>query len=162
MADTLTNLVEKCQQPEWAGMLAAGMLQWPGPLLQNTLSCTLCCCPAIKWSSSGVNLGRVWQVISSKAISSPYHWLYDRQASHCNPAAGGRQENNVRALPSAVSITLLSSTSCSQECSTRWRIPCPLWHKHPGCHRQERARKELDEAAGAAHPGAGSCLLLGA
>lgn len=134
----------------------------PRSLLQNAPSCTLCCCPAIKWGSSGVNQGRVWQVISSEAISSTCHWLYDTQASLCNPAAGGRQENNVHALPSTVSITLLSSTSCSQEHSTRWRMPCPLWHKHPGCHRQERARKELDEAAGAAHPGAGPCFLLGA
>jgi len=41
MADTVINPVEKCQQPEWAGMLAAGMLQWPSPLLRNALSCSL-------------------------------------------------------------------------------------------------------------------------
>lgn len=126
MTDTVINLVEKCQQPEWAGMLAAGMLQRSGPFLRSTLSCSLPCCPTIKWGSSGVNVGRVWQVFSSEASSNPCPWLYDRRASLCHPAAGERQENNAHALPSTVSITLLSSTSHSQECSTWWWLPCPL------------------------------------
>lgn len=51
MADTVINPVEKCQKPDWAGMLAAGMLQWSSPLLRSALSCFLCFCPTIKWVS---------------------------------------------------------------------------------------------------------------
>lgn len=88
MADTVINLVKKCQQPEWAGMLPAGMLWWPSPLLQSALPCSPCCCTTIKEDSSGVNLGSVQQVTGSKARSNPCPWLYDRSSSLCNLAAG--------------------------------------------------------------------------
>lgn len=87
MADTVINLVEKCQQPEWAGMLPAGMLRWASPLLQSALPCSLFCCTTIKEGSSGVNLGSVWRVTGSKT-SNPCPWLYNRSSSLCNLAAG--------------------------------------------------------------------------